>query len=81
MIDIENSTITLDAMGCQSEIVKQIVKQKADYILALKGNHSGIQPELEAWSHKSVREGLYFRNIQKSAQGIEELKQELANNY
>ena len=25
---------------------------------ALKGNHSGMQAELEAWWHKSQREGL-----------------------
>jgi predicted transposase YbfD/YdcC len=56
MLDIENSIITLDAMGCQQEIAKQIIKQKADYILALKGNHSGMQSELEAWWHKSERE-------------------------
>ncbi|MBL74654.1 MAG: ISAs1 family transposase [Idiomarinaceae bacterium] len=58
MLEIENSIITLDAMGCQREIALQIVKQKADYILALKGNHSGMQAELAAWWHKSVREGL-----------------------
>lgn len=58
MLEIENSIITLDAMGCQREIALQIVKQKADYILALKGNHSGLQAELAAWWHISVREGL-----------------------
>lgn len=58
MLDIENSIITLDAIGCQKAIAKQIIKQKADYILALKGNHSGMQSELEAWWHKCVREGL-----------------------
>ena len=58
MLDIENSIITLDAMGCQQDIAKQIIKQKADYILALKGNHSGMQGELAAWWHKSEREGL-----------------------
>jgi len=58
MLDIENSIITLDAMGCQKEIAKQIIHQKADYILALKGNHSGMQKELEAWWHKCEREGL-----------------------
>jgi len=62
MLDIENSIITLDAMGCQSEIAKQIIHQKADYILALKGNHSGMQDELEAWWHKSVREGRSEKN-------------------
>jgi len=57
MLDIENSIITLDAMGCQQGIAKQTIKQKADYILALKGNHSGMQGELAAWWHKSEREG------------------------
>ena len=58
LLDIDNSIITLDAMGCQKEIARQIVKSKADYILALKGNHSGLQGELDAWWHKSQREGV-----------------------
>ncbi len=62
MLDIENSLITLDAMGCQQEITKQIIHQKSDYILALKGNHSGMQSELEAWWHKNEREGLTEQN-------------------
>ncbi len=63
MLDIENSIITLDAMGCQKEIATQIVKQKADYILALKGDHSGLQGELEAWWHKCQREGFTTDNV------------------
>lgn len=58
MLDIENSIITLDAMGCQKDIARQIIQQKADYILALKGNHSGMQSELAAWWHKCGREGV-----------------------
>ena len=65
MLDIENSIITLDAMGCQQEIAKQIIKHKADYILALKGNHCGMQSELEAWWHKNEREGLAKNNYDK----------------
>lgn len=57
LLDIESCIITLDAMGCQKDIAKQIVKGKADYVLALKGNHSGMKSELEAWWHKSIREG------------------------
>lgn len=65
MLDIENSIITLDAMGCQKKIAEQIIKQKADYILALKGNQSGMQAELEAWWHKTQREGLSEQNYGK----------------
>lgn len=64
LLDIENSIITLDAMGCQKAIAKQIIQKKADYILALKGNHSGMQAELEAWWHKLNREGLTDENYQ-----------------
>jgi predicted transposase YbfD/YdcC len=53
LLDIENSIITIDAMGCQKKIAEQIIKQKADYILALKGNNSGMQAALESWWHKA----------------------------
>lgn len=42
MLDIKNNIITADAMSCQKEIVKTIIKKKADYVIALKGN----QPKL-----------------------------------
>jgi len=63
LLDIEKSIITLDAMGCQKKIAAQIIQKKADYILALKGNHSGMQAELEAWWHKVEREGLTDENF------------------
>ena len=68
LLDIENCIITLDAMGCQRAIAKRIVQGKADYVLALKGNHSGMQAELEAWWHKCVREGLHADNWQSHEQ-------------
>ncbi len=37
MLQIEGAAVTIDAMGCQREIAKQIVDKKADYVLALKG--------------------------------------------
>jgi predicted transposase YbfD/YdcC len=37
---LEGATVTIDAMGCQKDIVDKIVEKKADYLLALKENHS-----------------------------------------
>lgn len=65
-LDIENSIITLDAMGCQSQIAKQIVSKNGDYVLALKGNHSGMQEELAAWWHKTEREGFSIDNYEQA---------------
>lgn len=43
MLEISGSLVTIDAMGCQTAIAKTIIKSKADYCLAVKGN----QPTLE----------------------------------
>lgn len=35
---LEGAIVTMDAMGTQVEIAEQVVKKKADFVLALKGN-------------------------------------------
>ena len=36
---LENSMVTLDAMGCQSAIAEKILARGGDYLLTLKANH------------------------------------------
>jgi len=38
LVDVQGAIITIDAMGTQKAIAAQIIEQKADYVLALKGN-------------------------------------------
>ncbi len=38
-LHLENTLVTLDAMGCQTKIAQQILDRKADYLLVLKSNH------------------------------------------
>jgi predicted transposase YbfD/YdcC len=45
---IKGCLVTIDAMGCQKAIAKQIVEQGGDYLLALKGNQSKLAEEVEA---------------------------------
>jgi len=47
-ICIEGAIITIDAMGCQREIAKQIVDQKGDYILRVKANQGELHSAMEA---------------------------------
>ena len=42
MLSLKGSVVTIDAMGCQRGIAQQIVDQKADYVLALKGNQGTL---------------------------------------
>ena len=36
-------------MGTQTEIVKQIQDKKADYVVALKGNHPTLHAQVKDW--------------------------------
>ena len=41
-IEIEGSIVTIDAAGCQKKIADTIIRGKADYVLALKGNQGTL---------------------------------------
>jgi len=53
LIDVSGATVTIDAMGCQTEMARKITDKKADYCLALKGNQTSL--------HEDVK--LYFENL------------------
>lgn len=42
LVDIRGAIITIDAMGTQTAIAKQIINGKGDYVLALKGNQGTL---------------------------------------
>jgi len=39
--------VTIDAMGCQKSIARQIVASEADYLLAVKGNQGQLYDQLQ----------------------------------
>jgi predicted transposase YbfD/YdcC len=41
-IDVRGGIVTIDAMGAQKAIAAEIIGGKADYVLALKGNHESL---------------------------------------
>ena len=47
MLELKGCIVTIDAMGCQKAIVKDIVAQGGDYALALKGNQSTLAQAVE----------------------------------
>lgn len=47
LLELSGCIVTIDAMGCQKEIAAQIVARGADYVLALKGNHSGLLEDVQ----------------------------------
>ncbi len=41
-LDIAGAVVTIDAIGCQKKIAKQIIEQGGGYVLSLKGNQSSL---------------------------------------
>jgi Transposase DDE domain len=55
LLELSGCIVTIDAMGCQTEIASRIISQKADYVLSLKGNQGRLHQEVAeyfAWAEK-----------------------------
>ncbi|WP_115368663.1 ISAs1 family transposase [Moraxella bovis] len=54
LIDISGSIVTADAIYCQKDISKQIIKAKANYIFALKQNHKTLYEDIVLWLNSKL---------------------------
>lgn len=48
LLDLAGATVTIDALGCQTAIARQIVEQGGDYVLCAKDNQPGLARALQA---------------------------------
>ncbi|MGH2538079.1 MAG: ISAs1 family transposase [Candidatus Promineifilaceae bacterium] len=56
LLDVQGCIVTVDAMGCQTEIAEQIIGQGADYLLTVKGNQANLLDDIS----------LFFRLAQQN---------------
>jgi predicted transposase YbfD/YdcC len=63
-IDVRGGVVTIDAMGAQKAIAEEIIRGKADYVLALKGNQGSL--------HKAVI-GHIAERLEGELEGAQEL--------
>jgi len=47
MLTIAGAIVTIDAIGCQSDIAQKIIDKEADYVVALKGNQGSLHADVE----------------------------------
>lgn len=47
-LELNGAIVSIDAMGCQRDIARQIKEAGADYILGLKGNQGELRDQVEA---------------------------------
>lgn len=71
LLSLKGCIVTIDAMGCQTDIAKQIIEKEANYLLAVKGNQGYLYDDLqilftqaEKESYKGVRHD-YEKQVSK----------------
>ena len=57
-IDLTDSLITIDAMGCQKEIAGEIVDGGGDFVIGLKDNQPKLRESIEAHFEKHLERDL-----------------------
>jgi hypothetical protein len=56
VLELSGCIVTLDAMGCQKKIAKEIIEADADYVLALKGNQETVHEEVKSFLDATIIE-------------------------
>jgi predicted transposase YbfD/YdcC len=78
ILELQGCIVTIDAMGCQKEIVKEIIDRKADYVIALKGNQENLHYDIKEyldWAERIKFKGIkydYCQTLEKGHGRIEE---------
>ena len=62
MLMIRDCIVSIDAMGCQTEIANTIIEQGADYVLALKGNQGTLYDDVQELFTSASEQN--FKNIE-----------------
>lgn len=56
VLELSGCIVTVDAMGCQKKIAREIKEADADYVLALKGNQETVHAEVKTFLDQTVAE-------------------------
>jgi len=61
MLDVKGCVVTMDAMGCQKDLAKQVIEQGGDYVFCLKENQGSLHEETQYFFEEAQKMG--FANV------------------
>jgi predicted transposase YbfD/YdcC len=64
LLDLGGCVVTIDAMGCQKGIARQIIEKGGDYLLALKGNQGLLNEDARLYLEEAQQNG--FKGLDHS---------------
>lgn len=56
LLNLQGAILSIDAIGCQSEIARQIVAAQADYVLAVKDNQPTLHAKVKSLLDEAILE-------------------------
>jgi predicted transposase YbfD/YdcC len=73
MLNLEGAVVTIDAIGAQKKIVQHLTKEKADYVISLKGNQGNLHADAKLWLDTESKENRIpmMQTVEKSHGRIE----------
>lgn len=73
LLDLTDTIVTIDAMGCQTEIAQTIIEQQADYVLAVKDNQLTLREDIaDQFEQAPAQAGIaHHRTVNKGHGRIE----------
>ena len=72
ILELKGSTVTIDAMGCQKDIVQQLHQEKANYVIAVKENQKELFEQVKKMFE--INQGLSSQDIDSGHGRIETRK-------
>jgi len=57
LLDLAGATVTVDAIGCQTEVARQVVEAEGDYVLAVKENQPTLHRKVKALLDEAILDG------------------------
>lgn len=79
MLQLKNATVTIDAMGCQKNIAREIIQRDGHYVFSLKGNQGALKDDVTTFMDDMIATGQsqysdYCQTVEKSHGRIETRK-------
>jgi predicted transposase YbfD/YdcC len=65
LLDVHGALVTIDAMGCQKAIAKQIVEQGGDYVLVVKENQEHLFDDIQTTVDKALEGALPAKDVKQ----------------
>jgi predicted transposase YbfD/YdcC len=57
LLDLAGATVTVDAMGCQTEVARQVVDAEGHYVLAVTDNQPTLRAKVRALLDEAILDG------------------------